>query len=31
VGVDSMADFHIGGREFTIADPAKEPIREMLA
>ncbi len=31
VGVDSMADFQIGGRDFTIADPAKDPIREMLA
>ena len=31
VGVDSTADFHVGGRDFTIADPAKEPIREMLA
>lgn len=31
VGVDSTADFHIGGRDHPIADPAKEPIREMLA
>ena len=31
VGVDSTADFHIGGSDFTIADPAKQPIREMLA
>jgi hypothetical protein len=31
IGVDSTADFHIGGRDFSIADPAKAPIREMLA
>ncbi|MFM7076495.1 MAG: DUF1501 domain-containing protein [Planctomycetaceae bacterium] len=31
IGVDSTADFTVGGRDYTIADPAKEPIREMLA
>jgi uncharacterized protein (DUF1501 family) len=31
VGVDSKADFDIAGRKFPIADPAKGPIKELLA
>jgi Protein of unknown function (DUF1501) len=31
VGVDSKAEFDIGGRKFPIADPAKGPIQELLA
>lgn len=31
VGVDSKAEFDIGGRKFPIADPAKGPIKELLA
>jgi hypothetical protein len=31
VGVDSKAEFDIGGRKFPVADPAKGPIRELLA
>jgi uncharacterized protein (DUF1501 family) len=30
VGVDSKAEFDIGGRKFPVADPAKGPIRELL-
>jgi hypothetical protein len=30
VGVDSKAEFDIGGRKFPIADPAKGPIKELL-
>jgi hypothetical protein len=30
VGVDSKAEFDIGGRKFPIADPAKGPITELL-
>ena len=30
VGLDSTDNFNIGGREFPLADPAKEPIRELL-
>jgi len=31
VGIDSTADFEIAGRTFPVADPAKGPIRELLA
>ncbi len=31
VGLDSTDTFDIGGREFPMADPAKEPISELLA
>ncbi len=31
VGVDSTADFEIGGRKFPIADPSKSAIKELLA
>ncbi len=31
VGVNSSAEFEIGGRKFPIADPSKEPVRELLA
>jgi uncharacterized protein (DUF1501 family) len=31
VGVDSKAEFDIGGRKFPLADPAKGPIKELLA
>lgn len=31
VGVDSKLEFDIGGRKFPIADPAKNPIKELLA
>ena len=31
VGVDSKSEFDIGGRKFPIADPAKGPIKELLA
>jgi hypothetical protein len=30
VGVDSKAEFDIGGRKFPVADPAKGPIKELL-
>ena len=30
VGVDSSQDFVIGGRKFPMADPAKQPIKELL-
>lgn len=30
VGIDSADSFNIGGREFPVADPAKEPISELL-
>lgn len=29
-GVNTKADFNIGGREFPIADPAKDAITELL-
>jgi hypothetical protein len=31
VGLDSKSEFDIGGRKFPIADPAKGPIKELLA
>lgn len=31
VGVDSTADFHVGGRETPMADPSAGPIEELLA
>ena len=31
VGIDSTAEFEIAGRTFPVADPAKGPIRELLA
>lgn len=31
VGVDSSGEFEVGGRAYPIGDPAKEPIRELLA
>ena len=31
VGVDSKGEFDIGGRKFPVADPAKGPIKELLA
>lgn len=31
IGVDSAGSFHVGGRDVTIADPAKGPITELLA
>ena len=31
VGVDSQGHFDIAGRQFPVADPAKGPIRELLA
>ena len=31
VGVDTAQDFDIAGRKYTIADPAKGPIKELLA
>jgi hypothetical protein len=31
VGVDSKGEFDIGGRKYPIADPAKGPIKELLA
>ena len=29
-GVDSKAEFEVGGRRYPIADPAKDSIRELL-
>jgi len=31
IGVDSLGDFHVAGRDHPIADPAKGPIDELLA
>jgi hypothetical protein len=31
VGVDSRGEFHVGGRTFPVADPAKGPVSELLA
>jgi len=31
VGVDSKGEFDIGGRKYPVADPAKGPIKELLA
>ncbi len=31
IGVDSKGEFDIGGRKFPVADPAKGPIKELLA
>jgi len=31
IGVDSKSEFEIGGRKFPLADPAKGPIKELLA
>lgn len=31
VGIDSTSEFEIAGRTFPVADPAKSPIRELLA
>ena len=31
VGIDSLAEIDIAGRQFPVADPAKGPIEELLA